>query len=956
MSDSCPVQPQSVSPTSRIVKERRDYNSWVATESLEDYALRFAPRSFRKWPEWLVANTAIGGISFLALEAIGASIAISYGFANSFWAIIVVGVIIFLAGLPITYYASKYNIDMDLLTRGAGFGYIGSTITSLIYASFTFIFFALEAAIMAQALELYFQLPLAVGYIVCSLIIIPLVFFGVTLINQLQLWTQPIWLILMVIPYIFVVAKEPETLSHWFNFAGRSPSGANFDPLLFGSAATVSFSLIAQLGEQVDYLRFMPDQTQNNRGHWWLAVILAGPGWILLGGAKQLGGAFLASLAVEHGTNLAKANEPTQMYLAGFEYVFSSPSVALGATILFVVISQIKINVTNAYAGSLAWSNFFSRLTHSHPGRVVWLVFNVAISLLLMELGVFSTLEAVLGLYSNVAIAWVGALVADLVINKPLGWSPSYIEFKRAHLYNINPVGFGSMLIASGVSILAFVGVFGLMAKAFAPFIALGVALVLSPAIAFLTQGKYYIARRDRHFQNLNFHNLNSPNTLCCICEQTYEPQDMAYCPVYDGAICSLCCSLDARCHDACKTHHHQQSFKEFSQFLSKTLFQGKLSPQLGTRLLKYLLIFLFLSALVGSLFILLYYQKVAIQPQIPAENSQIIVSTLTEIFVTLLVLIGIGSWWLVLTQESRELAQSELDKQNLQLQQEIRERQLAETQLQEKAAQLEKTLDELKQAEDQLIQTEKMAALGSLVAGIAHEVNTPLGIGVTATSFLLERTQDFANSFSQGTLKRSELDRFLETALQSSQLTLSNLNRAADLIQSFKQVAVDQSSEIKRSFLVKQYLEEIILQLSPKLKNTPHIVQVQGDETLRLNSYPGAFSQVITNLVINSLVHAYEEDEQGMITIQFTQQDTKLQLIYQDNGKGIAPENIKRIFEPFFTTKRGQGGSGLGLHIVYNLVNQKLGGTIKCDSKLGQGTTFMMILPLSLHLETSPN
>lgn len=313
---------------------------------------------------------------------------------------------------------------MDLLTRGAGFGYIGSTITSLIYASFTFIFFALESAIMAQALELYFQLPLPIGYVVCSLVIIPLVFFGVTLINQLQFWTQPIWIGLMVLPYLCILYKQPEAVTDWLHFAGESGSGARFDPLLFGEAATISFSLIAQIGEQVDYLRFLPNKQASNRRSWWLALLLAGPGWILFGCAKQLGGSFLATLAISHGVSLEKAKEPTQMYLVGFEYVFSNPAVVLAVVTLFVLISQIKINVTNAYAGSLAWSNFFSRLTHSHPGRVVWLVFNVAIALLLMELGVFATLEAVLGLYSNVAIAWVGTLVADLVINKPLGLSP----------------------------------------------------------------------------------------------------------------------------------------------------------------------------------------------------------------------------------------------------------------------------------------------------------------------------------------------------------------------------------------------------------------------------------------------------------------------------------------------------------------------------------------------------
>ncbi len=910
---------------SKIVEDRRDYNTWVATESLEDYALRFAPKSFRKWSEWLVASTALGGISFLALEAIGGAIAISYGFANSFWAIVVVGVIIFLTGLPITYYAAKYSVDIDLLTRGAGFGYIGSTITSLIYASFTFIFFALESAIMAQAIELYFGLPLPIGYVVCSLVIIPLVFFGVTLINQLQLWTQPLWIVLLVMPYCCVLAKKPDAFADWINFAGASGSGAGFDPLSFGAAATISFSLIAQIGEQVDYLRFLPDKQASNRTQWWLAVVLAGPGWIILGCAKQLGGSFLASLAIRHGVSFAKANEPTQMYLVGFQYVFTNPTVVLAVTTLFVMISQIKINVTNAYAGSLAWSNFFSRLTHSHPGRVVWLVFNVAIALLLMELGVFSTLQAVLGLYSNVAISWVGALVADLVINKPLGLSPSYIEFKRAHLYNINPVGFGSMLIASMVSILAFMGVFGEVAAAFASFIALGLAFVLAPIIAIVTKGKYYIAREDTYSKTL----ATEAEVSCYLCEQDYEPPDMLFCPIYNDSICSLCCTLDACCHDACKISLNVDptpAILNSAPARPKRFFQGKLSPRLGTRLLKYAAVFLSLSGLAGVTLGFTYHQQVAAVPTLPSVVAKQLTATLLGAYGIFLVMIGIGSWWLVLTQESR---------------------QLAEAQLQEKAQQLEQTLQNLKQAETQLIQTEKMAALGGLVAGIAHEINTPIGIGVTAASLLVEKTAAFSELLETGTLKRSELGKFLDIAQKSAQMTLTNLNRAAELIQSFKRVAVDQSSESRRVFNLVVYLEEVLLQLSPKLQATSHQVEVKGDRTLTLNSYPGAFSQIVTNLVMNSLLHAYEPEASGHMTLSFSQTQNALRFEYADDGCGIPPEHLSKIFEPFFTTKRGQGGSGLGLHIVYNLVTQKLGGTIRCQSQLGAGTKFAIELPV---------
>jgi hypothetical protein len=220
----------------------------------------------------------------------------------------------------------------------------------------------------------------------------------------------------------------------------------------------------------------------------------------------------------------------------------------------FVVLSQIKINSTNAYSGSLSWSNFFSRLLHKHPGRVVWIFLNVGISLALMEGGVFGFLNSVLGFYSNVAIAWIGAVTADLVINKPLKLSPSYIEFKRAHLYNFNPVGFGSMLIASAVSIAAYFNSFGTYAKAFSPLIALGISLVLSPILAYATKGRYYIARVDELEEPLFVDGLLSAAELTCtVCADSFERPDMAACPFHQGAICSLCCSLEAACHDACK-------------------------------------------------------------------------------------------------------------------------------------------------------------------------------------------------------------------------------------------------------------------------------------------------------------------------------------------------------------------------------------------------------------------
>src|SRR5512139_1230221 len=226
-----------VSPAlQRVVKVRREYNTWVANETLEDYALRFTPRSFRKWSEMRVANTAFGAASFLVLEAVGATMLVNAGFINAFWAILATGLIIFLIGMPVAHTAAKHGLDMDLLTRGAGFGYIGSTITSLIYASFTFIFFALEAAIMAYALELAFGIPPAWGYLICALVVIPLVTHGVTAISRLQAWTQPLWIVLLVLPYAFIFVEEPAALAGLWQYAGEQGAGAGFDPHLFGAA------------------------------------------------------------------------------------------------------------------------------------------------------------------------------------------------------------------------------------------------------------------------------------------------------------------------------------------------------------------------------------------------------------------------------------------------------------------------------------------------------------------------------------------------------------------------------------------------------------------------------------------------------------------------------------------------------------------------------------------------
>ena len=270
------------------------------------------------------------------------------------------------------------------------------------------------------------------------------------------------------------------------------------------------------------------------------------------------------------------------------------------------------------------------------------------------------------------------------------------------------------------------------------------------------------------------------------------------------------------------------------------------------------------------------------------------------------------------------------------------------EQKVRERTKELEVSLSHLKETQDQLIESEKMSALGNLVAGVAHEINTPLGVSVTATSHLSELFTAFQKEYESGQLQRASLERVLETTQESLHILEHNLNRAIVLIKNFKQVAVDQSSEIKRQFELGAYLEEISQSLKPQLKIGGHSITIQADEQILLNSYPGALAQVMTNLIMNSVNHGFKHRTGGNISIKLTVGDHEVCIDYQDNGSGLDAIQREKVFEPFYTTARGYGGSGLGMSISYNLVISQLGGRISClESE--SGAYFKIILPITL-------
>ncbi|MFB6723822.1 purine-cytosine permease family protein [Kribbella sp. NPDC056345] len=517
--------------------------SAATRETLEDYTLRFAPRSYRRWSTGVVGVSALGGIAYLADFAIGANIGIAYGTTNALWGIGIFAVVIFATGLPLAYYAARYNIDLDLITRGSGFGYYGSVVTNVIFASFTFIFFALEGSIMAQGLQLGLGIPLWLGYAVSTLVIFPLVIYGMKVLSTLQVWTTPLWLVLMVLPFVYLLVSHPESVS---NFLDYGPD-ANFGSMLL--AAGVCLSLIAQIAEQIDYLRFMPPKTPENSRRWWTAMLLAGPGWVIFGALKQVIGLFLAVYVIAQVSDgAAIANQPVHQFLEIYRG-FLPGWLAMTLAVVLVVISQVKINVTNAYSGSLAWTNSYTRLTRHYPGRLVFLAINLLIALVLMEANMFDFLNTILGFYANCGIAWIVVVASDIVFNKYLlKLSPLHPEFRRGMLYAVNPVGFVSMGVAAGVSILVFFGGLGDGIKPYSPLVAIGLALVLPPALAVLTRGKYYLRRTDDGLDLPMYDEHGNPSgdvLTCHVCRQDYERPDMAACQTHDAAVCSLCLSTD---------------------------------------------------------------------------------------------------------------------------------------------------------------------------------------------------------------------------------------------------------------------------------------------------------------------------------------------------------------------------------------------------------------------------
>ncbi|ARO31441.1 sensor histidine kinase protein [Rhizobium sp. NXC14] len=894
----------------RIIPVRREYNRWVANQTLEDYALRFTAKSARHFSSERISQTAIGAISFLALEAIGGAITLSYGTTNAFYAIIVASIVMLTIGLPISRYAIRHGVDIDLLTRGAGFGYIGSTITSLIYASFTFMLFAIEASIMSGALELTLGIPLWIGYIISAVMVIPLVTHGVRLISKFQLITQPFWIVLNILPFIFIAFMDWEKFDLWRAFSGiRHASGppgtiADFDLMEFGAASAVILALMSQIGEQADFLRFLPPVLQRKWRHR-LAVFLAGPGWVIIGAPKLLAGSFLVVLTFTSGVPLDRAADPAQMYLTAFGYMVPWHNAALLLMAAFVVVSQLKINVMNAYAGSLAWSNFFSRLTHSHPGRVIWLVFNVAIALLLMELGIYRLLEETLGIFSIIAMAWLCTISADLFINKPLGLAPAGIEFKRAHLYDINPVGLGAMTLSATISLIAHFGAFGEMAASLAPYITLVIALSASPAIAWATRGKFYLARKPRQ----SWKNLTS--ITCSVCEHPFEPEDMAWCPAYAAPICSLCCSLDSRCHDMCKP---AARFNAQVGTVARRLLPESVLGKLTTRLGRYGIAVALALTAIGAILAMIAHQVASASP----ETAEVVNRTILIVFFVFSVISGVVCWFYVLAHDSRVVAEEESSRQNTLLLKEI--------------AAHKKTDAALQNAKETAEAANR--AKSRYVVGLSHELRTPLN-AVLGYAQILERDETIPAP--------------RQSSIKVIRRSAEHLSGLIDGLLDISKIEAGRLQVYSNEINIHDFLDQIVELFRPQ-------AQAKGlvflhDRSPVLPQFVRTDEKRLRQILVNLLSNAIKFTDEGSVAFDVAYRSQVATFTVTDTGRGIAEKDLTRIYEPF---QRGEAdsvrpmpGLGLGLTITRLLTNT-LGGEIAVSSVKDEGSTFRVRLMLS--------
>ena len=762
---------------------------------------------------------------------------------------------------------------------------------------------------MAYALELAFDIPPAWGYLVCALVVIPLVTHGVTAISRLQVWTQPMWLVMLVVPFVYVLLREPGAFVGIAQYDGasecRGPSSTA--PVRRGDDRRHRADHADGRAGRLPALH-AGDALAPTAGRWWPGVLVGGPGWVMPGVPRCWAARCWRTWRISaHGAGRARGRPEPDVPGGLRVRVLPTSAWAVAATALFVVISQLKINVTNAYAGSLAWSNFFSRLTHSHPGRVVWVVFNTLIALMLMELDVFQALGKVLGLYSNIAIAWMMAVVADLVINKPLGCRPQGIEFKRAHLYDINPVGVGAMALASLLSITAHLGVFGPLAQAFSALIALVTAFVAAPLIAWATKGRYYLARsaavacarassaaplrhlraRIRRRRHGALPGLPGPDLLAVLHARCAlrRPVQAAGAPV--GAVVGGAARRAAAARLALPRHRARPL--PAADGGHRAAAGGAVRRALPAG-----------AARAGR-----RWSAGRSRPRCARASSRP---------TSLLLLAGIVAWWLVLAHKSRQVAQEESNRQTHLLMREIELHRETDAPLQAGQAQA----DAANQAKSRYI------------SAISHELRTPLN-SILGYAQLLDEDDSVPPHRRQAVAVIRRGGEHLLTLIEGT-LDIARIEAGKLTLEPSRCAFATCMQETGRMF-----------ELQAAGKGMAFRFELGG----ALPEVVRADEKRLRQILINVLGNAVKFTARGQVALRVRYAREIAAFEIEDTGPGMSPKRSSACSSRSRAAQRPatrRGGTGLGLTIA-KMLTDLMGGEMTVQSTPGQGTLFRIRL-----------
>jgi signal transduction histidine kinase/DNA-binding NarL/FixJ family response regulator len=522
-----------------------------------------------------------------------------------------------------------------------------------------------------------------------------------------------------------------------------------------------------------------------------------------------------------------------------------------------------------------------------------------------MELGIYRLLEETLGIFSIIAMAWLCTISADLFINKPLGLAPPGIEFKRAHLYDINPVGLGAMTLSAAVSLIAHFGAFGDIAASLAPYITLVVALIASPVIAWATKGKFYLARKPRH----SWKNLTS--ITCSVCEHPFEPEDMAWCPAYAAPICSLCCSLDSRCHDMCKP---AARFNAQVGTVAKVLLPQTIIEKLTTRLGRYGIAVVLALTAIGAILAMIAHQVAAASP----ETAEVVNRTILIVFFVFSVISGVVCWFYVLAHDSRVVAEEESSRQNTLLLKEI--------------AAHKKTDAALQNAKETAEAANR--AKSRYVVGLSHELRTPLN-AVLGYAQILER------------------DETIPTPRQSSikviRRSAEHLSGLIDGLLDISKIEAGRLQVYSNEINIQDFLDQIVDMFRPQAQ-AKGLVFIH-ERSPALPQFVRTDEKRLRQILVNLLSNAIKFTDEGSVTFDVGYRSQVATFTVADTGRGITEKDLPRIYEPF---QRGEAesvrpmpGLGLGLTITRLLTNT-LGGEISVSSVKDEGSTFRVRLMLS--------